>query len=133
MSGAPGKGQGAQFKPGESSQTMDWQAKPTQEYGPDAVQTETPAGTVTAPEQPKIPVKELQSTQQNIGGPGGTQTTSTGVLPDARAKQAKFLATPQDVDISSSVKKLTKARLLDSMLLKALGVKYATKEYSKTN
>ena len=126
MSGAPGKGQGAQFKPGESSQTMEWQTP----------QTETPAGTVTAPEQPKIPVQELQSTQQNIGGPGGTQSTSTGVLPDARAKQAKFLATPPDVDVSSSVKsvkKLTKAQLLDSMLLKALGVRYATKEHSKTN
>ncbi len=118
MSGAPGKDNQPQMGAGSGGTAN----KPWQDA--QAAATTQPAD--TGPAQTPIKVPELRSTQQNIGGAGGP--TSSTQMPEARKKQQDFLNQPPD-NINLSIKKSK----IDKMLLKALGVTYATKRYSKTN
>ena len=124
MAGAPGRGVGPTHGGGAATQTMDWKTQPS-------ATAQIPHG----PQQPAgSPIVERGQKVQSLGAPGGTQTSQSGNMQTPAQRQAAFLATPPDQDTSlKSVKKLTKAQLLDSMLLKAIGVRYATKDHSKTN
>ena len=121
---APGRGVGPTHGGGPATQTMDFKTTPpNQEYGPSAVQTETPVNVGT-------PVPDALARQQM-----GTESNVPPTVTVPPSKTFGMAPTPQEQNPALFPKKSIKksqAYILDSMLLKALGVRYATKEYSKT-
>ena len=118
MSGAPGKGQGAQLKPGASSQNMEW-TTPQTEQPAAAPQPQTP--------NPNAPqVQEIGSSQTAIGGAGGPKQTALSGTAQARKLDEQFKQSPEDVNVQWGLKSVKKSTI-DVMLLKALGVRYVTK------